>query len=647
MRLLDVLRRRGPGASVPMTSTGGVSSGNVSTLIRGVTTPAKTTSAMQSIRTAIGLRSERPVTALRLSRGPCRGAAPSRARASAHAVAVQERAALGDDVRAGLRAPGRREHVAADLAQHGERARVATSPSTTKSVAFWSADRAPRRAGPPSRGTGSPTSMRDLAGRVDRDRACRRRRGRPRSARCACSGRRSARGARSRRRVSLPVASDVDASPACPAATTSKSLSGTSAVIRTVLRSTTRHDRRPRSDEGARIDRARRDLAVERRAQDAVARPRARARELRLLGEELRLLAPRSARVFCSASFGETKPPSRSAVHARRLVRRAPLAARRCARACIATAWPRRWRCGSRASRAPRPSSPPRPAARAPCRRTPRRTAGRCWPRSTARACPRTCASRGTATPSAATHGHRLRLGGQSDLVRLRLGVRDDEPPRAEHGEHARPDAERIGERALSARASRWVEGGPRRHGLHSGPFCDRAAECRPRARQLEHPERELDLGVWRALPRRRRARRRCRGRRGSGRRPGCSSRRAAVIRLLERGERVARDLHGTNARRMLATCSNLVCAISCRAPLLRARDALGARASPSDRRAATRRRPRRPSWARWAATRRRSATPPADGGRRPRGPRIVAGRRHIRAAARRSNRAASAPLGP
>ena len=52
-----------PGASVPMISTGGVSSGNVSTLIRGVTTAAKTTRPMQSISTAIGLRSDRPVTA--------------------------------------------------------------------------------------------------------------------------------------------------------------------------------------------------------------------------------------------------------------------------------------------------------------------------------------------------------------------------------------------------------------------------------------------------------------------------------------------------------------------------------------------------------------------------------------------------------
>ena len=52
-----------PGASVPMTSTGGVSSGKVSTLIRGVTTAANTTSAMHIMSTAIGFRSESDVIA--------------------------------------------------------------------------------------------------------------------------------------------------------------------------------------------------------------------------------------------------------------------------------------------------------------------------------------------------------------------------------------------------------------------------------------------------------------------------------------------------------------------------------------------------------------------------------------------------------
>src|SRR5436305_750432 len=52
-----------PGASVPTTSTGGVSSGKVSTDMRGATTHAKTTSPTQIMRIAIGLRSESDVTA--------------------------------------------------------------------------------------------------------------------------------------------------------------------------------------------------------------------------------------------------------------------------------------------------------------------------------------------------------------------------------------------------------------------------------------------------------------------------------------------------------------------------------------------------------------------------------------------------------
>src|SRR5579862_180373 len=50
-----------PGAIVPTTRTGGVSSGNVSTLMRGVTTTAKTTSAIAAIRMAMGFRRDRPV----------------------------------------------------------------------------------------------------------------------------------------------------------------------------------------------------------------------------------------------------------------------------------------------------------------------------------------------------------------------------------------------------------------------------------------------------------------------------------------------------------------------------------------------------------------------------------------------------------
>src|ERR1700690_3091647 len=51
-----------PGANVPTTSTGGVSSGNVSTLMRGVTTRANTTSPTQIMRIAIGFLSASAVT---------------------------------------------------------------------------------------------------------------------------------------------------------------------------------------------------------------------------------------------------------------------------------------------------------------------------------------------------------------------------------------------------------------------------------------------------------------------------------------------------------------------------------------------------------------------------------------------------------
>src|SRR6185369_5358785 len=52
-----------PGASVPTTRTGGVNSGNVSTLMRGVTTAANTTRPTQIIRIAMGFLSAKRVTA--------------------------------------------------------------------------------------------------------------------------------------------------------------------------------------------------------------------------------------------------------------------------------------------------------------------------------------------------------------------------------------------------------------------------------------------------------------------------------------------------------------------------------------------------------------------------------------------------------
>src|SRR5579859_7464669 len=65
-----------PGASVPTTSTGGVSSGKVSTAMRGVTTALNTTRAIDAISTAMGLVSDSLVIAARL-RTPAQAWAPA------------------------------------------------------------------------------------------------------------------------------------------------------------------------------------------------------------------------------------------------------------------------------------------------------------------------------------------------------------------------------------------------------------------------------------------------------------------------------------------------------------------------------------------------------------------------------------------
>src|SRR5581483_7480097 len=70
-----------PGAMVPTTRTGGVSSGNVSTLILGVTTAAKTTTAMETIKIATGFFRDSHVTldppaACNASTGPESSATP-------------------------------------------------------------------------------------------------------------------------------------------------------------------------------------------------------------------------------------------------------------------------------------------------------------------------------------------------------------------------------------------------------------------------------------------------------------------------------------------------------------------------------------------------------------------------------------------
>ena len=273
-RLLDVLARPSPGASVPMMSTGGVSSGNVSTLMRGVTTPAKTTSPTQSIRTAIGLRSDSAGHGCSAALRRCAAGADWRARRErgflrGDAVAVgEQRAPLGDDARA-RRERGLEEQVAPLLALRRANVVLAATPSsTTNSVAFG------RGSTPPRAGPRSPASARRP--RCAPRRSCSTGISRCGSARsiskCTVRVSGSALGARRAIAPRGPCPSRGRGSrPACSAATTSKSFSGTSTVMRTVLRSTTETMARARADEGARVDRARGDLAVERRAQDAVA----------------------------------------------------------------------------------------------------------------------------------------------------------------------------------------------------------------------------------------------------------------------------------------------------------------------------------------------------------------------------------------
>ena len=316
-----------PGASVPTTSTGGVSSGNVSTVMRGVTTAANTTSAMQIIRIAIGLRSE---SRSRLSR--LAGAAVAVLRSRRDRVAVRrERAPFGDDERAGARAPGRRTALPPRSPMHCERASRARRRRRRRRPSPSCRGPSPRRAGSRSPGPArrrrcatSPVVPTGIArvgiGDVDlevhgarrRDRRCGARR-----AIVAVDVRVRSRSTWMRRRV--------------PGATTAKSISGASATMRTVLRSTTDDDRVARAHERAGIDRARRRP---RRRTARAGRSRSTSSDV---PSELRLrarascacFARRSAPSFCSASFGETKPPSSRLVHARRLVRRAPAGSRR------------------------------------------------------------------------------------------------------------------------------------------------------------------------------------------------------------------------------------------------------------------------------------------------------------------------------
>ena len=280
-------------------------------------------------------------------------------------------------------------------------------------------------------------------------------------------------------------------------------------------------DRRPSTidvagpHEGAGIDRPRRDLAVERRAQDAVVHLERAARELGLRRDASCACSAALCAVFCSASFGETKPPSSSALHARRLVgeRLLPRVDAR-APASRRPGSPR-WRCGSRASRAPRRASRPRPGARAPCRRTPRRAAGR-----------RCASTHGSSVPTYVRDGRNVVLLRVDDGDGLRrsttsatLFVFDSarQHHEAADGEHEHDERRPITTSTTgSARAGRGtaLESActrQRRHFRALPRWRGRAPRGRSRARTCRA---RAGSRRRRAAPRRRRARRWCRARR-------------------------------------------------------------------------------------------------------------------------------------
>ena len=162
-RLLDVLRRRGPGASVPMMSTGGVSSGKVSTLMRGVTTRGEDHQPDADHQDGDRVAQRRaPVTASARSAGGGRAAPAVERDLLRRRRASPSSSRARPSVTTGVPAVERRvdEERAAELAQRrGTVGVCATSPSTTKTVAF-----APRidaaSSGISVAGRGSPTSMR-------------------------------------------------------------------------------------------------------------------------------------------------------------------------------------------------------------------------------------------------------------------------------------------------------------------------------------------------------------------------------------------------------------------------------------------------------------------------------------------------------
>ena len=108
-----------------------------------------------------------------------------------------------------------------------------------------------------------------------------------------------------------------------------------------VLRSTIGQERSSRADAQTRPGRLERVATSprERRTQNAVVHfERAAEHACACSASSCAWAGWLPARSLCSASFGDTKPPSNKPAHARRLARKGPSGAPRGARACIATA---------------------------------------------------------------------------------------------------------------------------------------------------------------------------------------------------------------------------------------------------------------------------------------------------------------------
>ena len=188
-----------------------------------------------------------------------------------------------------------------------------------------------------------------------------------------------------------------------------------------------RHDGVPRTNEGPRIDRPLRYLAVERRAHDAVVdveraagqvgplRLHPRGLGVALGGLLLGFVRARRNRRLGAPWFGSPRARSPAVGH------RAPGHGRRL------LSW-RRWPPDSRASPGFRPSWLSRPGARARCPRRRRRAVVRRWPNPGLQR-PDVGTGRTVHRPFGTHHRDRLGPRGERNLVGARIGTPDHQSP--------------------------------------------------------------------------------------------------------------------------------------------------------------------------------------------------------------------------